>query len=123
MPVRVLVVDDSATMRMGIKKVVSAMGFEVVAEGANGQQAIDMAKQFQPDLIMLDINMPIKTGIEALDGIFEVHPSAKVIMMTSVSDEGSVDTCIEKGASNYILKTSGPAQITESIRETLESEE
>jgi DNA-binding NarL/FixJ family response regulator len=120
-PRRAVVVDDSSAMRMGIKGILKKLGLEIVGEGANGHEAIELARVHRPDIVMLDVNMPLMTGIDAIEGILAAHPSALVIMMTSVADEESVEKCLEKGAANYVLKSSSPAAITASIQETLDA--
>ena len=121
MSVRVVVVDDGSAMRVGVRTIVTQMGFTVVGEGKNGSEAIDLVTQHKPDMILLDINMPVMTGIEAIEPILKISPSTRVVMMTSVSDSASVDLCLDKGATNYILKTAPRDEIAQSIREALAS--
>lgn len=114
---KALVADDSATMRKVVGRVLGMMGHQVVGEAQDGQEAIDKAAELKPDLIMLDINMPNKTGVEALEVIVGQNPEAVVIMMTSVSDMDTVEKCIEMGAANYILKNSPAEEICNTIKE------
>src|SRR5438067_12165216 len=83
-PRRAVVVDDSSAMRMGIKGILKKLGLEIVGEGANGHEAIELARVHKPDIVMLDVNMPLMTGIDAIDGILEAHPADPVTMQTSV---------------------------------------
>lgn len=117
---RVLLADDSETMRCGIRRIVESLGHTVVAEASDGKEAIKQALTHKPGLILLDINMPVMTGTDAIKGILEVCPDAIVVMMTSVSDMDTVEACIENGAANYILKSASAEEIAESIAETWE---
>lgn len=118
---RAIVVDDSVTMRIGVRNMLAKIGFSVVAEGRNGQEAVALAEKHQPELLMLDINMPGMTGVEAIPLILSKSPKTKVIMMTSVSDEQSVDECLSRGAVNYMLKDPPHEEITQAILETMEA--
>jgi DNA-binding NarL/FixJ family response regulator len=112
---RVLVVDDSASMRAVVSSIVKRLGFAVAGEAADGKEAVALALRDKPDIVMLDINMPVKTGFEALQEIKAVLPGAIVIMMTSVSDTESVEKCLETGAAGYVLKSATHDEIAQSI--------
>ncbi|HEY3320111.1 MAG TPA: response regulator transcription factor [Planctomycetota bacterium] len=118
---KVLVVDDSASMRAVVSSIVKKMGFSVIGEAANGKEAVVVALRDEPDIVMLDINMPIKTGFEALQEIKADHPTAVVIMMTSVSDMETVEKCIEAGAAGYVLKSATHEEIAKSIDDAWEA--
>ena len=104
----VLVVDDVSIMRFTIKKHLTSLGHKVVAEAANGHEAIKQYEAHSPDVVTMDITMPaengIKNGIEALVGIKKIDMDAKVIMVTSHGEEKLVMEAITKGAKGYILK-------------------
>jgi len=118
--VRVLLADDSLVIRKNVEKLVQEIGYTVIGTAQNGSEAVELEKSNNPDLILLDINMPIKTGIEALEEIIENNPDALVIMMTSVSDAEVVEKCMDLGAANYIVKDSSPGEIMDTIRDTYE---
>jgi len=103
-----LIVDDIAIMRFTIKKHLLSLGHKVVAEAANGYEAIKYYKLYKPDIVTMDITMPgennIKNGIEALVEIKKIDTDAKVIMITSHGEEKLVIEAITKGAKGYILK-------------------
>ena len=101
---RVVIADDENHIRTLISTVVRTLGFEIVGEAGNGKEAIDLFKEHQPDLTLLDINMPQMTGVEALEAIMDIDPDSCVIMLTSISDMGTVEDCISMGAANYIRK-------------------
>jgi two-component system chemotaxis response regulator CheY len=120
---RVVIADDENHIRMFIKSVIKTMGAEITGEARNGVEAVEMYRNTKPDIVLMDINMPQKTGEEALSEIISEFPDACVVMMTSVSDIETVQSCIEKGASNYIRKDTPIDQIKEIIRETLADRE
>jgi len=101
---RILLADDEGHIRAFMKAVIKTMGYEVVGEAGNGRDAVERFRELKPDITLLDINMPQKTGTEALQGIIEIEPNACVIMLTSLSDMASIQECITLGASNYIRK-------------------
>ncbi|GJL78900.1 MAG: chemotaxis protein CheY [Nitrospinaceae bacterium] len=101
---KLLLVDDEAHIRTLIKTLAQSLDFEVIAEAENGQEAVERFQSESPDMTILDINMPVKTGIEALREIKKIDPGALVIMMTSRNDLETVTTAIKLGARGYILK-------------------
>ena len=102
--IRALLADDEPHIRALVKALLSKIGMDVVAEASNGVEAVDLFKSHQPDILFLDVNMPLKTGDEALKEIMTISPDACVVMLTSVSDMENVERCIELGAANYIRK-------------------
>lgn len=118
---RVVIADDESHIRMFIKSVLKTMGAEIAGEARNGNEAIEIYRNTKPDILLMDINMPQKTGEEALSEIIAEFPDACVVMMTSVSDIETVQNCIEKGASHYIRKDTPIDQIKEIILETLQA--
>ena len=119
-PPKLLLADDESHIRTMMKAVVKTMGYELVGEAANGLEAVDRFRSLRPDITLLDINMPIKTGLEALKEIMTLDPSACVIMLTSLSDRETIEECLALGASNYIRKDTPLAQIKALIAETWE---
>ena len=104
----VLVVDDAKVMRINVKNMLEKLGHEVIAEAANGYLAIEQYKEHLPDFVTMDITMPgerrIADGIDAVKGIIDFHPAAKIIMITSHGEQDKVIKAIQAGASNYLLK-------------------
>jgi two-component system chemotaxis response regulator CheY len=117
---RVLIADDEKHMRLLMKAAMKKMNCEVVAEAGDGQEAVALYKNHQPDLLLLDINMPLKTGDEALKEIIDAFPQALVIMLTSVVEMETVEKCIDIGASNYIRKDTPIPEIVNIIQATLQ---
>lgn len=101
---RVLLADDESHIRSLMKAVIKTLGYDVIAEAVNGSEAVDLCVKEKPDLLLMDINMPVKTGIEALKEIVSLCPKTCVIMLSSVSDMESVREAIEAGAAHFIRK-------------------
>ncbi len=116
---RVLVADDELAMRMFVVAILQQMNCVVVGQAVDGNEAIALYREHKPDLLLLDINMPIKTGDEALAEIRAEFPDARVIMLTSVLEAATVEKCIEQCALNYIRKDSAVSEIKAVISEAL----
>jgi two-component system, chemotaxis family, chemotaxis protein CheY len=115
----VLVADDELHIRVMLSTLLQRMGVEVVGEAVNGEDAIRRYRETQPDLLLMDINMPVKTGEEALSEIMAEFPQARVILLTSMADLKTVESCLEAGAFNYMRKDSPLEEIQDAIREAL----
>jgi len=118
---RVLLADDEFHMRAFIAALLKKIDCEVVGQATNGAEAVALYREKKPDLLLLDVNMPVKTGLEALQEICAEFPNARIVMLTSVVDEQQVAQCIAAGASNYIRKDSPVAAIQAMISETLQT--
>ena len=117
MTIRVMVVDDHATMRAGLAMVLSsAPDIEVVGEASDGITATELAVKTAPDVILLDVRMPRRTGVEACRGIKEAVPSAKIIMLTVSDEEADLYESVKNGASGYLLKDSSIEEVAQAIR-------
>ena len=104
----ILIVDDAKIIRISIKKHIEKLGHTVIATASNGNEALEKYKEFLPDLVLMDISMPVKNGIEngidALCEIMKVNAQAKVVMVTSHGEQRLVMEAISKGSKGYILK-------------------
>ncbi len=111
-PIRVVVVDDHPMFRGGVVQILSSCDkFDVVGQGGSAKEAIQLAKEFEPNLMLLDISMP-GSGLEAAALIAKVCPDVQIIMLTASESEENVTAALESGAKGYILKgTSGPELI------------
>ncbi len=118
--ITVLIADDSPFFQKKLEDLVQSLNYEVISIVDNGEKAIDFVKTNHPDLILLDINMPKKSGVKALPEIIDLSPESIVIMVTSVSDTSTVNECMDLGASNYILKDSHNEEIGKIIINTLD---
>lgn len=115
---RAIICDDESHIRSMLKLTLKSMGVEVVGEARTAGEAEILFQREMPDMVLLDINMPGRSGDDALGNIIRDFPSAFVIMLTSVADMETVQRCLEKGAANYILKDTPIAGIKEIIKET-----
>jgi DNA-binding NarL/FixJ family response regulator len=103
--VRVLVVDDQHLMREGIASLLSIQeGIEIVGTAANGQEALEQAVSMKPDVILMDVRMPIMDGVAATEQVLRQVPGCKILMLTTFDDEEYVIEALRKGASGYLLK-------------------
>lgn len=100
----VLVVDDALFMRVTIGNMLKEWGFEIVGEAANGKEAIALYEQLQPDLVTMDLTMPIMTGIEAVQNIVSKYSDAKIIMVTAMGQQKKIKLAIESGAKDFMTK-------------------
>lgn len=116
--VRVLIADDESHIRSLIGLIVTSLGAEVVGEAGDGEQAVSLFRQFSPDMVLLDINMPKLDGIEVLKQIMAINENALVIMLTSLNAIEVVKECIENGARNYLLKNNPAEELNKMISET-----
>lgn len=110
----VLIVDDSDFMRNLLREILETE-YEIVAEAENGVEAVEYYEEYEPDVVMMDIVMPIRDGIEATEAIKEFDPSARVIMCTSVGQEEQMKNAIKAGASGYITKPFQKPSVLEEI--------
>jgi len=114
---RVLVVDDAMFMRNMLRDVFSKTeDFEVVGEAANGQEAVDKFVELVPDLVTMDIVMPLKSGIEALQDIMAKEPGACVIMCSALGQEALIVEAVQAGAKDFIVKPFQEARVLDVAR-------
>lgn len=118
---RILIVDDTLFMRTLLKNILFSGGHDIVGEAGDGDEAIAKYKELKPDLVTMDIVMPKVNGIEALKGIREIDPNAKVVMCTAVGQEQMVKLAIKTGAKGYIVKPFQAPKVLEEIKNVLSS--
>ncbi len=115
--IRVLLVDDQAITRQGLRTMLdSAPGIEVMGEAANGAEAIELAANLQPDVIVMDLKMPGINGIEATRRIHRTNPHITILVITIFADDTSVFPAIRAGASGYLLKDADQAELLRAIQ-------
>jgi len=116
--IRILIVDDHAIVREGQRALIDTEpGMEVVGEAKDGVEAVALADSLQPDVILLDLHMPRKDGIEVIGEIRTDNPEARILVLTSFTEDEKVYAAIKAGAMGYILKDSSPQEILSAIRE------
>ena len=116
--IRALLADDEAHVRLFVKSLLTTMGCQVVAEATNGQEALDLFDKTSPDLVLLDINMPVMDGIAALTELRRKSDKVAIVMLTSLASSEVVDQCLQLGA-NYLLRKDLPvSELRAEIRDT-----
>ncbi|MGG1517848.1 response regulator [Paenibacillus oryzisoli] len=101
---RIMIVDDAAFMRLSLKQILTANNLEVVAEAQTGKEAIYAYEIYRPDIVIMDITMPDMDGIEAVKGIKELDPKAKIIMCSAMGQQQMIIKAMEAGAIDFIVK-------------------
>jgi DNA-binding NarL/FixJ family response regulator len=115
--IRVILVDDQRTIHLEIGALLQTFAdIELVGQGETGQAAVELCDQLQPDVVLMDIAMPVMTGIEAARAILKRHPHIRIIAMTGLEDASTVQEMIGAGAVGYILKDSHPEELANTIR-------
>lgn len=121
--IRVLIVDDHHVVRRGLLFFLKTQkDIEVVGEGKNGKEAIELAEKLQPDIILMDLVMPEIDGIQATKKIKTKYPKIEILMLTSFSDRDHVLPAMEAGAAGYQLKDIEPDELVQSIRQIMRGE-
>jgi two-component system chemotaxis response regulator CheY len=115
----VLVVDDAAFMRMKIIKLLTDNGFTVVDEAGNGEEAVVKYQQHKPDLVIMDITMPVMDGIAAITEIKKVDDGAKIIVCSAMGQQNMVIQAIKSGAKDYVLKPFQPDRVLEAVNKQI----
>ncbi|UQW96118.1 response regulator transcription factor [Rummeliibacillus sp. G93] len=117
--IKILLADDHEMVRIGVSAYLQAQpDMEVIAEAANGEEAVQLALKHRPDIILMDMVMPILSGAEATKAIVNEWPDAKIMIVTSFLDDDKVYPALEAGAISYLLKTTNAKQIADAIRST-----
>lgn len=120
---RILLVDDHTLFRSGIRLLLQAeTDFEIVGEAADGLDAVKRARQLQPDLVLLDLNLPGLSGVEALRLIKEDQPACAVLMLTVSEEAEDLGTALRGGAAGYLLKNIDAGELTHAIRRAAEGD-
>ena len=111
----VLVVDDTLFMRTAISNMLQEWGLEVVAHAANGKEAVAMYKEHSPDLVTMDLTMPVMSGLDASKIIIQDDPEAKIIMITALGKQQNIVEALESGAKDFITKPFQPEKLKEVV--------
>jgi two-component system chemotaxis response regulator CheY len=119
-PYRVLVVDDSSTIRKIVGQHLRSEAYEICGEAATGREAVDRYKELSPDVVTLDINMPEMDGIAALGAILAHDAKAKIVMLTSEGEKHMVLRAIAGGAKGYVVKPPVRTKLCEAVKKALE---
>ena len=123
MTIRVLLVDDQELFREGLQTLLSVHGdIQVVGQACNGREAVDVAARVRPDLVLMDVRMPVLDGVRATRLLVEALPNCRVIVLTTFDDDEYVFDALRAGAAGYLLKDVPSARLVEAIRATARGE-
>ncbi|PID81908.1 two-component system response regulator [bacterium DOLJORAL78_65_58] len=111
----VLIVDDADFMRMMLRDIVEEMGMKVIGEATNGAEAVEQFGALNPELVLLDITMPVMDGLEAVKQIMAANAEAAVVMITALGQKDQVLACIKAGALDFIIKPFDQERVTETL--------
>lgn len=115
--IRILVADDHYVVRMGVIAIINnEPDLKVIAEAANGTQAIELFQQHKPDLVLLDSRMPLKGGVQAAKEIRNQNPEARILMLTAFDGDEDIHKALEAGARGYVLKSATGEQLVPALR-------
>jgi two-component system, NarL family, response regulator LiaR len=121
--IRLLLVDDHVVVRQGLRMVLSLEpDLEIIGEANNGQEAIGLIKKLAPQVVLMDLLMPVMDGVSAIRAIKKDYPDIEVVALTSVLEDRLVIDAVEAGAAGYLLKESGPEELIEAIRAAAKGE-
>jgi two-component system, NarL family, response regulator LiaR len=123
MSIRILIVDDHAVVRQGLRMFLGLdSDLEIIGEAVNGKQAVEMAKQLAPDVVLMDLLMPVMDGIQAIQALRKEAPGTEVIALTSVLEDSSVVEAIRAGAIGYLLKDTESDELIQAIKAAAEGQ-
>ena len=116
----VLIVDDEPHIRKYIGLILRKFGNPTIVEAANGEEAIALFPQHNPDLVLLDVNMPMMDGLQCLERLHAEHPDALVVMLTSLATRNVVERCLELGAVNFVRKDTPKDVMAKVLADTID---
>ena len=116
MTVRLLLADDHRILREGLRRSLEAQGVDVVGEAVDGDEALDLAEALRPDVVLMDVTMPVLDGVEATRRIRQRLPEVRVVILTMHADEATLARAIRAGADGYLVKDCSTEEIAETIR-------
>lgn len=116
----ILLVDDEPHIRKFVSLILKQLGTPFLLEAGNGEEAVEIYKRENPDLVLLDISMPKVDGLETLKRIRAIDPDAVVIMLTSMANRQSIEEALNNGAANYIRKDTPKEEIAKSLTDTID---
>jgi DNA-binding NarL/FixJ family response regulator len=121
--IRVLIVDDHSVVRTGLEQLLANHDdFAVVGSAVDGHQAIELALEHEPDVVLMDLSMPRRGGIEATQELAQLAPRVRVVVLTSFSDRDQILNALDAGAVGYLLKDAEPAELLAGLRAAAEGE-
>lgn len=122
-PIRVLIADDHEISRIGIRRLLSSSpDIEIVAEAVNGIQTLDLARTLNPDVVLMDVNMPKMSGIDAASRSKSELPAVKIIMLSATDEQETIERALYAGADGYLTKEVGSVELCDAIRNVTKGE-
>ena len=115
-PIRLLLVDDHRMLREGLRRSMETYGFAVVGEASDGEEGVRMARALEPDVVLMDVTMPVLDGVEATRRIRQSCPGTRVVMLTMHADREVLAKAIRVGASGYLVKDASTDEVAEAVR-------
>lgn len=116
--IRVVIADDHPLIRLGVRKLLEGTtGIQVVGEASNGQEAIDLVEKHLPDILILDLQMPIMDGIQAMTYLQECGSEVRILVVSAYNDDQYTTEVLTRGAWGYYLKDDAPTKIVEAVRQ------
>ncbi len=115
-PIRLLLVDDHRMLREGLRRSMETYGFTVVGESSDGEEGVRMARALEPDVVLMDVTMPVLDGVEATRRIRQSCPGTRVVMLTMHADREVLAKAIRVGASGYLVKDASTDEVAEAVR-------
>lgn len=116
---KIMVVDDAAFLRAMLKDILVKAGHEVIFEASNGQEAVDRYKAVRPDLVTMDITMPVMEGVEAVKAIRKLDPSASIVMCSAMGQRNLIIEAIQSGAKDFIVKPFQANRVVEAVNNAI----
>ena len=120
--VRVLIADDHTMVREGLRWALEHAGIDVVGEAADGEEAVDMAEQFHPDVVLMDLSLPVLSGVAATKRIRTLVPDTSVLVLSMLSDETAVSSALGAGAGGYLVKDCTTSEIVDAVNRVARGE-
>ncbi len=114
--IRLLLADDHRILREGLRRSLEALGLEVMGEASDGGEAVELAGSLQPDVVLMDVTMPVLDGVEATRRIRQAHPEVRVVMLTMHADDATMAQAIRAGADGYLVKDCSTDEIAGLVR-------
>ncbi len=114
--IRLLLADDHRILREGLRRSLEALGLEVVGEAGDGAEAVELAGSLHPDVVLMDVTMPVLDGVEATRRIRQAHPELRVVMLTMHADDATMAQAIRAGADGYLVKDCSTDEIAGLVR-------
>jgi DNA-binding NarL/FixJ family response regulator len=120
--VRVLIADDHTMVREGLRWALEHAGIDVVGEASDGEEAVDMAEQFHPDVVLMDLSLPVLSGVAATKRIRTLVPDTSVLVLSMLSDETAVSSALGAGAGGYLVKDCTTSEIVDAVNRVADGE-